>query len=134
MARPFKPIDWESVEKLCALQCSEEEIAQFLGISVDTLARACKREFKMTFPEYFAQNRGTGKVALRRAQWQAAQRGNAALLIWLGKQYLGQKDKSQHELSGPDGKPIQTEKKSTLPDDQLDARIAALMPKRTDST
>jgi hypothetical protein len=30
--------------------------------------------------------------------------------IWLGKQYLGQKDVTRQEHSGPDGKPIQTEK------------------------
>src|SRR5438093_628129 len=127
MARPQIQINWNDVEKLCGLQCTEEEIAQFLGVSVDTLYRACKRDHKSSFAEYFAQKRGLGKVSLRRAQWALAQKGNATLLIWLGKQYLGQRDKSSHELSGPDGKPIET--RSGLTDEQLDAHIERLMPK-----
>jgi AraC-like DNA-binding protein len=98
--RPRIEIDWESIDKLCGLQCTEEEIAQFLGISVDTLCRACQRKYNLSFAEYFGQKRGIGKVALRRAQWQVAQSGNPALLIWLGKQYLDQKDKSHQEHSG----------------------------------
>lgn len=124
MARPRKPVDWESVEKLCSLQCTEEEIAQFLAISVDTLCRACKRDHEQSFAEYFAQKKGLGKVSLRRAQWQAAQKGNPTMLIWLGKQYLDQRDKSSHELSGPNGKPIETKAYGDLTDEQLDARIA----------
>ena len=81
----------------------------------------------MSFDEYFAQKRGSGKTSLRRAQWLSAQKGNPTMLIWLGKQYLGQRDKSSHELSGPDGKPIET--RSGLTDEQLDAHIERLMPK-----
>jgi hypothetical protein len=40
-------------------------------------------------------------------QFKAAEGGNATMLIWLGKQYLGQSDKTQHELSGPGGGPIE---------------------------
>lgn len=127
--RPRTPIDWPNVEKLCLLQCLEEEIAQFLGISVDTLERACKREHHMNFAEYFRQKRGTGKIALRRAQWQAAQKGNPAMLIWLGKQYLNQRDKNSFEHSGPDGKPIETHNRSELTDQELNSRIAKLMDK-----
>src|SRR4051812_38212893 len=129
MARPKLQIDWDNVDKLCGLQCNEVEVAQFLGVSVDTLARACKREHNVSFAEYFAQKRGVGKIALRRAQWQTAQKGNPALLIWLGKQHLDQKDKSQHEHSGPDGKPIQTRNVSALTDEELDAELALHMAK-----
>jgi len=129
MARPQKVIDWIQVQKLCRLQCLEEEIAEFLEISVDTLARACKRQHGISFAEYFAQKRSLGKIALRRAQWQAAKKGNPALLIWLGKQHLDQKDKAAHELSGPNGKPIETKSSRDLSDDELDAKIKALMAK-----
>jgi hypothetical protein len=125
VARPQKPIDWADVDKLCGLQCTEEEIAQFLGVSVDTLARRCQADHEMSFAEYFDQKRGVGRVSLRRSQWQLAQKGNATMLIWLGKQYLGQKDKSVQELSGIDGKPIQTSALSDLPED-LDARLTAV--------
>lgn len=34
---------------------------------------------------------------------------NPTMQIWLGKQYLGQKDVSRTEHTGPDGRPVQTE-------------------------
>ncbi len=40
-----------------------------------------------------------GIISLRRMQFKKAQVGNVPMLIWLGKQYLGQSEK--HELSGP---------------------------------
>lgn len=126
MARPRKEINWDDVDKLCGLQCTEEEIAQFLGISVDTLGRACQRDQKMSFAEYFGQKRGLGRVSLRRAQWQLAQKGNPTMLIWLGKQYLNQRDRSSHEHSGPGGGPIPV---NSLSDEQLELRIAALTSK-----
>jgi len=132
MGRPKIEVDFDSLDKLCALQCTEEEIAQFFECSVDTVARRCQEVHGMTFAEYFAQKRGSGKVALRRAQWQLAQDGNATMQIWLGKQYLNQKDKSALEHSGPDGKPIETKDLSKLSDEQIQARLAELMSKRNE--
>lgn len=108
MARPKIEVNWPEVDKLCALQATHSEISQFLGISEDTLSRRCKEDHKISFADYIEQKRGVGKVSLRRSQWLLAQKGNATMLIWLGKQYLGQRDKASHELSGPDGKPVQT--------------------------
>lgn len=51
----------------------------------------------------------TFKLSLRRAQMKLALSGHATMLIWLGKQYLGQRDKSDVELAGKDGNPIQSE-------------------------
>lgn len=45
----------------------------------------------MRFSETFAIKRGKGKISLRRSQFQLAEK-NASMAIWLGKQYLGQKD------------------------------------------
>lgn len=85
-------IDWEEFDKLCAMQCTLPEIANWFGCSEDTIERRCKEEKKLKFAEYFNKKRVGGKVALRRAQFQSATKGNSSLLIWLGKQYLGQKD------------------------------------------
>lgn len=129
MARPRKVIDWDTVDKLCGIQATANEIAQFLGIDPDTLAAACKRDHKLSFSDYFEQKRGVGRVSLRRAQWQAAQNGNPTMLIWLGKQHLEQRDKSSHELSGPDGKPMEHRDASHLSDADLDKRIAEMLAK-----
>lgn len=127
MARPRKEIDWSDVEKLCALQCTQDEIAQFCEVSQDTLTRRCLDDHGVSFAEFFDQKRGTGRISLRRSQWQLAQKGNATMLIWLGKQYLGQRDKSSLEHSGPDGKPIET--RSSKSDAQLEAEIRNLIAK-----
>lgn len=92
MARPRKEIDWRDVEKLAAMQCTQEEVAAFCECAVDTLERACVRDKEMPFSEFYAQHKGTGKISLRRMQWACAQKGNVTMLIWLGKNMLGQKD------------------------------------------
>lgn len=83
--RPKKEIDYETVEKLANIQCTQEEIASFLGISVRTLQRDEK------FLELFEAGREKGKASLRRIQWRHAEK-SASMAIFLGKQYLGQKD------------------------------------------
>ena len=103
MARPKKEIDWETVRKLCAMQCTGEEIASFLGINYDTLNSAVKREYKLSFSDYFKKNSANGKISLRRKQYEVATSGNVPMLIWLGKQYLDQKDKQSNEHTGPNG-------------------------------
>lgn len=91
--RKLIPIDKVQFEKLCAIQCRLEEIAGWFTCSIDTIERWCKREYEMNFAEVFKQKRGTGAVSLRRKQYEVALSGNVSMLIWLGKQYLGQSDK-----------------------------------------
>lgn len=79
MARPRKEIDQRQFEKLCGLQCTEEEIADFFGVSVDTIDRWCKRTYKKGFAEVFKQKRSIGRVSLRRMQWSLAEK----TLQWL---------------------------------------------------
>jgi len=85
-------IDWKEFDKLCAMQCTLPELAEWFGCSVDTIERRCKEDKKLKFAEYFKKKRTKGKISLRRAQFQTANKGSASLLIWLGKQYLGQSD------------------------------------------
>ena len=96
--RPQFPIDWDTVDGMCAIQCTGEEIAGVLGCSYDTLVRAIKREKELTFAEYFAQKSADGKMSLRRKQFNAALEGNSTMLIWLGKQWLGQTDKIESSI------------------------------------
>lgn len=105
MPRPRLEIDRNEFEKLCVLQCTKEDIAQWFECSEDTIERWVKREYKKRYAEVFAEKRQKGKVSLRRMQWQAAERGNVSMLIWLGKQYLGQSDSVINEttISADDG-------------------------------
>lgn len=93
--RPQKEIDQSKFETLCALFCTEEEIASVFECSVDTISRWCKRTYKQDFPEVWAEKSAKGKMSLRRMQYKSAEAGNVTMQIWLGKQYLGQTDKQE---------------------------------------
>lgn len=91
MPRHPTELDQEQFEKLCALQCTKEEICGFFKITDKTLENWCKRTYRAGFSEVFGQKRGVGKISLRRSQMKLAET-NATMAIWLGKQYLGQRD------------------------------------------
>lgn len=91
--RPRAVINWKALDALCMAQCTLTEIAAHLGVSEDTIERAVSRERGMSFAEYFEQKRKAGFASLRRKQHQIAMEGNVTMLIWLGKQWLGQSDK-----------------------------------------
>lgn len=91
MARPRKEIDQKQFENLCGLQCTLEEICGWFGVTDKTLNSWCKRTYKKGFSEIFREKRKLGNISLRRTQFRLAEK-SASMAIWLGKQYLGQKD------------------------------------------
>jgi AraC-like DNA-binding protein len=97
MARPKIQIDKGAFENLCKLQCTLEEIAGWFGCSEDTIERWCKREYNANFASVFGEKREAGRISLRRAQFKLAER-SAPMAIFLGKQYLGQKDVQSVEV------------------------------------
>lgn len=104
--RPRKEIDSVAFEKLCGLQCTLEEIASFFNVSSDTIERWCEREYEKKFAEVFAEKRANGKISLRRTQWALAEK-SPAMAIFLGKQYLGQRENVSMDLGvGPNDKGI----------------------------
>ena len=95
MSPPRVPINWVDFDKLCAMQCTVLEIAEWFNCSEETIKRAVKRAKHMTFEQYAAAKRTQGHIALRRRQFEVANKGNVTMLIWLGKQWLGQRDKTE---------------------------------------
>lgn len=89
--RPRKEINEKLFENLCAIQCTEKEICAVLECCEDTLNAWCKRTYKMTFSDTYKSKKLFGKSSLRRTQFRLAEK-SASMAIWLGKQYLGQKD------------------------------------------
>jgi len=92
LGRPKIEINWDVVDDLCEVQCTSDEICAALKISEDTLERACKRDKKCLFADYSKQKRRAGFVSLRHKQFEMAMAGDRTMLIWLGKQYLGQSE------------------------------------------
>lgn len=81
--------DLAVIEKLSAIGCTNEEIAGVCGCSVRTLEMYLKK------PEFTAAKmRGLAKcqISMRRLQWKAAEKGDVRMLIFLGKQFLGQRE------------------------------------------
>jgi len=110
--RPLLKIDAKQVQKLAALHCSNIEIADFIGCSVDTLHRR--------FAGVIEKERDGGKTQLRKHQWKAAEAGSVVMQIFLGKNLLKQSDR--HELTGAASIPL-------IPENpiELAARIHTLL-------
>lgn len=105
--RPKKEINKGQFEKLCAIFCTEEDIADFFDCSIDTIKRFCKATYNLSFAQTYKKYSAQGRCSLRRYQFNIAEK-NAAMAIFLGKNYLGQTDRDPLELK------------------YLEARIAAL--------
>ncbi len=95
--RPLIQIDRTQFENLCFMMCTLEEIAGFFRVNEKTILRWCKREYGDTFGNVYKRASAGGKTSLRREQWKAAKKGNVTMLIWLGKQWLGQTDKIEQK-------------------------------------
>jgi hypothetical protein len=86
--RPKAAIDLVEVEKLGALHATDQEIADWFDVARSTITRRKSQSKK--FRQAIERGRSRGRVSLRRLQFEAAQAGNPAMLIWLGKQWLHQ--------------------------------------------
>lgn len=85
--RPKKDINYDLVESLAGIFCTQEEIANIIGVSLRTLQRDER------FGVIYKQSMESAKSSLRRFQFKSAQNGSVPMQIWLGKQYLGQEEK-----------------------------------------
>ena len=81
--RPKAKIDPKQVIKLAQLQCTYEEVAAFFDVNKSTISRSYATEMD--------KGREIGKMSLRRNQFNLT-KTNATMCIWLGKQYLGQRE------------------------------------------
>lgn len=93
MGRPeiqFEEKDIEQIKVLARCHCPDSEIAAFLGIGETTL--------KNHFGPLLKEQREAGKANIRAMQYKQAMNGNTAMLIWVGKQILGQREKTDIQL------------------------------------
>lgn len=109
MGRPKKNLtndQWKSVDYMCMIHCTGEEIAGVLGMDYDTLNRNCKDTKGCYISEYIKEHQMGGKMSLRRAQWKSAESGNVSMQIWLGKQWLGQKESQEISVAVNDDESV----------------------------
>ena len=92
LGRPKLDISADKVEMLASFGCSTVEIAKLHNCDENTIRGRFKEELE--------RGREHMKIKLRQLQWKQAENGNTSLLIFLGKQYLGQSDRNELELVG----------------------------------
>src|SRR5260370_39032193 len=104
MPRPKTKIDLVELEKICGMQCTDEEVAAFFKVSTRTIER---RRKVPRFREIMDQARAKGRISVRRTLFRLAASANIAAAIFLAKNLLGYKDVVSNEHSGPGGQPIE---------------------------
>jgi hypothetical protein len=87
-------LDVEQLKKLAAMQCTFEEIAAWFGISRATLYN------RTEYRELIEQERLKALASLRRNMFQSALSGDRQMMVWLSKQYLGMRDKTETSGDG----------------------------------
>lgn len=118
MGRP--PIEWpeEKVKLFQSLMgipfVNEEAVSDILNVSVSSLTRWLKKTYGVTFDELKRQKHEGMKLKLAGKQYELAMKGNPAMLVWLGKQWLKQTDKIEQK---------QEINLTTMSDEQLEAMI-----------
>jgi len=90
-------IDLAELEKLCGLQCTDEELAAWFNVTTRTIERKRK---KKSFAEVMARGKAKGRISVRRQQMKLLEAGNATMGVWLGKNILGQVDEMHHQFDG----------------------------------
>lgn len=109
MGRPRKEIDFKEFEKLCALHATKIEVAAWFDMDEKTLEQRISEHYGETFYVVFNKKKSKGKISLRRSQWIMAEK-SPAMAIFLGKNYLGQKDSHDVELNAKVQKVFDTSK------------------------
>lgn len=109
--RPPKPINATLVAKLAGIGCTNVEIADIVGCDESTV--------RDRFPDLLLKARAKMKEKLRRTQYRVAvTEGNVTMMIWLGKQMLGQTDQNYLKVD-----------LDRLSDEELEAIAAGRLPK-----
>lgn len=91
-------IDKKIFEAFCGLWCTETEIAHYFDVDEDTLNAWCKKTYDCTFSDTYKRFKDIGNASLRADQRKLAKK-SATMAIWLGKQYLGQTDEVENNIT-----------------------------------
>ena len=94
--RPETELNWKTLIQCAKIQCTKEEAAAVCEVSADTIDRRLEAE-GTNWTEFFAEHSAGGKASLRRGLFKSAlEEGNVTAQIWLSKQHLGMKDRTEH--------------------------------------
>ncbi len=92
MSTPLVKLDMEMIADCASKAMTQEQIAVIFDCSVDTIQRRAGAALK----KGYALRNGS----LQQKQYEVAMSGNPTMLIWLGKQFLKQRDKTDQSTEG----------------------------------
>lgn len=111
---------------LAGIQCTYEEIASVCKISKRQFIEHVQRDAELR--GIIEDGWASGRMSVRRQQFKLLAEGNVTMAIWLGKQYLGQRDRVDNRVTGAEGGPLQTHNVTDL--ELLETRIARIVERR----
>ena len=82
-------IDLVTLESLCMLHCTNQEIASYFGVTTERIQQERRSP---TFVAVMERGQAKGKIAIRRGQMRLLEKGNSTMAVLLGRQLLGQRD------------------------------------------
>lgn len=99
MTRPQIPIDWEQVDYMLEYGANGTTIAAKFAMHPNTFYDRVAEKYKMSFTEYSQLKRSVGDDNIREAQYRKAlKKLDNTMLVWLGKQRLGQKENAGEKV------------------------------------
>jgi hypothetical protein len=101
------PLDYDMIERLAQRFSTVEDIESILDLGEGTLRKRMPKDPKLSGA--IKRGTGIGRGCLRARQYASAMEGNVTMQIWLGKNELGQSDKTETRLTGKDGGPVQVQ-------------------------
>jgi len=91
VGRPKLELDKQQIYKLASLNVSVKDIADVLGCS--------KRALENKYLDVINEGRANLRTSILRTQYEVGiTNKNVTMLIWMGKQHLGQADKKAVEM------------------------------------
>lgn len=117
---------FEQLKGMASIMATCVECASAFGMTDDTLVKRLRERGYDNWPHFLGQHSSSRLMSIRRAQIEKALKGDTGMLIWLGKQYLGQSDHMSvdaHLTAGPPTEVRRTIIDVTPPDDIDDAEV-----------
>jgi hypothetical protein len=99
--RPKWQPDLAMIERLYSNMSTDQDVADICDVARKTVERHLKNDPE--FRRAKTQGMAKARVSLRSEQFKLAKNGNLGMLVWLGKQYLGQKEKQEVDNISSDG-------------------------------
>lgn len=97
MPQPKKKFSWEELNALLQFKVSMVFVADYLGVSIDTIRRRIKEEHDMTFTEYHELRISRTATKLQQKAIEMALKGDRTMLIFALKNLAKWADKIENK-------------------------------------